>query len=337
MGTLLFYIMTRKYFRRVIDCLKSLSAYIPLMLVFILVPYIGNFVRAGAFYDSPISILDSLFRFCLILFVLIAGKLCQGRKIWKTFFFFHFLLSLPTILEIYHDANRTEGNDIAIIIILGSMYILLFQNHGNVFRFAIFALTFWLIYSVIQARTQSFSYLSFGLYMFFSKYLTIRLKKVGLLLLMFIIIPVMIVILIRYDRTSNVMLKVTSGRGAIWEHYLTKAMESPWVGFGHSQSRYITKGIPEAYQGDSHIKRAMFMGGPHNSYINMLTTRGIIGMFVLVLFVWGIFFRKIAYISDMNMGLFIFSSLLMFAGTTSTVGGLTYSSLIFLMSLGSGI
>ena len=71
----------------------------------------------------------------------------------------------------------------------------------------------------------------------------------------------------------------------------------------------------------------------YNAFINMFSTRGVIGLLAISLVVYGLFYRRIILFPDLNIGMFIFAALVMFGSAGSTIGGLTYNSLVFLMAV----
>tara|TARA_B100001250_G_C19622932_1_gene710232 strand:- start:395 stop:904 length:510 start_codon:yes stop_codon:yes gene_type:complete len=125
---------------------------------------------------------------------------------------------------------------------------------------------------------------------------------------------------------------ITGGRGFIWSHYFDVYMKSPWIGLGDSYSEII-RTIPYTYDGAPSVAQAIKGGGAHSTIPHILTTRGGIGMLLFMAYIYMVFFRRLYLQSDINIGMFLFSLPLILTLESSTIGGLTISSIILLLSI----
>ena len=139
------------------------------------------------------------------------------------------------------------------------------------------------------------------------------------------------------DSSSNItgiMNPITSGRGAIWQHYINYTLErSPYFGLGHGKSFHFVN-LVEDYSGAlSLLKGVMLNGGAHNSFIYTFATRGFFGILMMLFFIYVMLKRHYILGNDFNVGIFLVAAIMMFATGQSSLGGLTIESLLMLMSL----
>jgi len=197
----------------------------------------------------------------------------------------------------------------------------------------LFIFTLIFLYYFMESRTIAVAYVFFHFYMIIEKRIGIGLKK-NISNVACVAIISVIVSFIYIDENYGIWNGITSGRGTIWLHYLSYFYENDTVlfGIGHTKD-YLYSSIPESFSEDPNIKMAMILGGVHNSFVYMLITKGIIGFMALFAFFYLLINRLVFSHQELNISLFFVSIIMLLALGQSTIGGLTFESLLLLISL----
>ena len=150
------------------------------------------------------------------------------------FVYFYFVVG-NLLLPGFDKFTNTSG----LFVVLGAIYLHL-KSRSNLFKIVLFIFTAYFLYNIMISRTQVVAYIVFHLYFQLSGRLPMILKK-RLLLILTISFLYGIYLFINLDHLSNttgLMNPITSGRGAIWEHYLNYTIDqSPYFGFRTRKKR----------------------------------------------------------------------------------------------------
>ena len=312
--------------------------YLPifLFLTFILLPFLGNFLHNETFYDATASLLEAPFRILFFLLLLMTSKLNNNDLFWSSFLKFFVFVYLYFVvgnwlISDFGNYSNTSG----LFVVLGAIYLHL-KSSSNFFKILLFIFTAYFLYYIMVSRTQIIAYIVFHLYFQFSNWIPFFFKKrfIFFLILFFLFGIYLFIYLDHISNVTGYMHPITSGRGAIWEHYINYTFDqSPYFGLGHGRSEHVSN-IGSHYTGHLTILiNVMLSGGVHNSYIYMFVTRGFVGIIIMFLFVNSLFKRPHILGNDFNVAIFLVAAITMFATGQSTLGGLTIGSLLMLISL----
>jgi hypothetical protein len=303
--------------------------------IFVLSPFLGNYFYEGTMYDNYIILIDAIFRLILFSFFLTLSYNRNCDNIWKYYFIFNVFVYLYFIYISILSPLQHFSNSSGLCVVLASIYLhSLLKN--KYLRFVLFLFTVYFLYFVMMSRTQVIGYLAFHIYMRYAYYFKYRSKKYILHVLIGLFSFGIYLFIVMDLKSTNVGIlnNITSGRGVIWEHYITSVWESSSIfGIGHGRSDQYSD-IALNYSGPIVIlKSVMESGGVHNSFIYMFISRGSVGLIALILLINSMLRRHLLFSHDFNVGIFIVSAIMMFSTGQSTVGGLTFESLLMLMSL----
>jgi len=314
-----------------VSILSKFKIEIFLLSVFVTTPFIGSFINTGNIYNDPKAILETLFRIFLFIFLAYIGSSKYRIYFWRYFLLFFAFGYVLFIASYIIFPNSEYSNSSGIIPFLGAIFIH-FKLH-NFLRIVLFIFTLIFLYYFMEARTIAVAYVFFHFYMITEKWIGIGIKKHISNVSLVAIISV-IVLFIYIDENYGIWNAITSGRGTIWLHYLSYSYENDSLlfGIGHSKD-YLYSLIPESYSGNPSIKMAMILGGAHNSFVYMLITKGIIGFMALFAFIYLLIIRLVFSRQELNIGLYFASIIMLLALGQSTIGGLTFESLLILISL----
>ena len=288
---ILFLVMINQVYPSISSIMQVVKInYIPIFyfLIFVLSPFLGNLVSNGTFYDAYISLLETPFRVSLLLLLLMTAKLNNNNLFWdnflKLFVFVYLYFVLGQVLT-FLPINIT--NTSGVFVVLGAIYLHI-KSRSNLFKIVLFVFTLYFLYFIMISRTQVIGYFVFHSYMLLSNRISPVLKN-RLLMLLTISFLFGIYLFINIDHSSNItglMNPITSGRGAIWGHYINYTLESsPFFGLGHGRSEHVMN-IGNYYTGQMILLNdAMIAGGTHNSFIYMFVTRGFFGVVFMLLFI----------------------------------------------------
>ena len=320
----------------IMEVLKKNYLPIILFLMFILLPFLGNFLNTGSLYDTSNSLLEMPFRMLFFLLLLMTSNLNNNDLFWSSFLkFFVFVYFYFVVGNLLLPGFEKFTNTSGLFVVLGAIYLHL-KSRSNLFKIVLFIFTAYFLYNIMISRTQVIAYIVFHLYFQLSGWLPLILKK-RLLIILTISLLYGIYLFINLDHlsyTTGLMNPITSGRGAIWEHYLNYTIDhSPYFGLGHGRSEHIIN-IGSYYTGQMKVLiNVMLSGGTHNSYVYMFVTRGFIGIIIMFLFIYTLLKKPNIMSNDFNVAIFLVAAVTMFATGQSTLGGLTIGSLTMLISL----
>jgi len=320
----------------VVQALKNSHIPILYFLIFLYSPFLGNLVSNGTFYDTYISLLEVPFRILLLLLFLMVAKLNNSYLLWDVFLKFFVFIYLYFVLShvvTFLPVNVT--NTSGVFVFFGAVHLYL-NSRSNLFKVVLFVFTVYFLYYVLVSRTLAIGYIVFHSYLLISNRIPLVLKN-KLLILLSLSFVFGIYLFIYLDHSSNItglMNPITSGRGAIWEHYIDYVLDrSPHFGLGHGRSEHVMS-IGNYYNGQMILLRdVMLSGGVHNSFIYMFATRGFFGVIFMLLFINYLFKKPEILNNDFNVAMFLVAAIMMFATGQSTLGGLTVESLLMLISL----
>jgi len=305
------------------------------ILLFLFVPLLSNAINSGYFFSNTLSKLDLLFRLWVFYGVYVVAK-TNGMFVWNGFFKVAILSGVYVLyVMIEKGVGPVYPNSLGIYLSLFVIAVFHFSN-SNILKILLFLVVVFSLIYVMRSRAAMVSLFMYVMYVhvFSSKVRLFFVKHYNISFVFFVVsILLMFNVFIFLDNTVDEYHHwVTGGRGFIWSHYFDVWMTSPWIGLGDSHSLLI-RNIKDAYDGAEYIAIAIGGGGSHSTVPHILTTRGGVGMLLLMLFVYMVFFRRLHMLSEINMGMFLFSLPLVLTLESSTIGGLTISSVILLLSI----
>ena len=332
-----FYFFNRKGFRKIDSLIaKNMPIYLSFSGMFLL-PFGVYFYRYGNLFEQWASVSELLFRFIFLTFLLSISLYGNPSKFWEGVLLVFVFAGMHLFYRIlYYDTPFHMQS--SIFIFVGMMYFFLKFEHKKVLNIFLLMGVFALFYLVFRSRS-----LAVGLLLGMFILLLLRYKliyrvlftfKKTILVCMLLVSVFLIREVVKIDQEfgmNNAQNSITSGRGAIWEFYIERALETQWFGKGHQYSNEVFE-IAEKFEGNLILKKQITSGGPHNSFILLYYVKGWVGIIFFLLFLYYAFFKHIRTMPKQNILLFCVFFTMMFASGSVSILGLTTESLLFSMS-----
>lgn len=284
-------------FLYVFDWLKIHSRDKAVVFLFLTIQFIdkiGNDILRGSFTLSPLFVFVFSFLFFLFLINIRPDKIFSFWRILRKLSFVLLLLFAGMYVLSLGRSMSTINREVSLVFFL--YYVLVFY-YKKKYRIPAFLFTFFFGFFVCENRTLLLAYVIFTLGNCIVSRLrpkTINFLIITIFFLSFLLISLAIYLELVYGQSY---FEIFTGRGLLWSVYIGSILTSDSVcsfllGMPSDLESIIRLFSNTTLLSDfPFMERTLLMGHPHNGLVYMIFNTGIIGIILLIIFVYKCFKR----------------------------------------------